>query len=196
MSPSYYDWNGSRVACPSCAWAGTGAETTLSETFDFGAEYVCPRCGHSFGFVVFPTHDDVLTDPRASEIDRRVVELQRDRYTRHDQSKLRTLDQLPVLDPTPPTLTWDVSGPAGGDSEVVILAGERVIWRELSFYENYARFVEIASLLHRKYGPALTDLEPTPYSEVDLYGDRLAASGIVERARAALGRGEDPAVIS
>ncbi len=192
MSPQYYDWIEALVTCPECGWRGTGAGATLQEMFEHGAEYGCPRCAHTFPFIAFPDRAQVLADPRASQFDRMQTQLQEDRHARHEQSKLRYPDQLPPLELLPSTLTWDVSDAPGGDSDVVIRAGAVVIWRELSFYENYARFVEIASLLHRKYGAAVRDLAPTPESEIDLYGDRLASADIVDRARAALGRGEDP----
>jgi hypothetical protein len=182
----YYDWRASAVTCPTCGWQGTGQDLALSEMFEGGAEYACPKCGHEFGFQAFPTADEVRNDPRADPIDKLALGIRESRLARHDATKLVSIDQLPNLDPSPTVLVWDVAANPSGDSEVQILHGERVLWRELSWYENYERFGEIARLLKQKYGEELVDLVPTRRSWMDLYGDRLSADRHVEDVRSSL----------
>lgn len=160
----------------------------LAEMFAEGAEFVCPDCGHDLGFHAFPTLEAMLGDPRADPADRAMAATISRRLERHERTKLVSPEQLPDLQPPPAILAWDVVETQNDESEVLILAGERVIWRELSFYENYERFGEVAAILKQKYGPALVDLEPTRRSWVDLYGDRLAAPGIVDAVRASMAR--------
>ncbi len=49
--------------------------------------------------------------------------------------------------------------------------GNRVVWKEPSFYEGYERFVEVGEILIAKYGSRLKDLVPTEQSRLYLYGD-------------------------
>ena len=184
----WYDWQEGTVECPQCGWRGTGKTAALAEMFAEGAEYVCPACGHDLGFHAFPTLDAMHSDPRADPAERTMAAIISGRLERHERTKLVSPDQLPDLEPPPANLAWDVVETSKHESDVVILAGERVIWRELSFYENYERFCEVAAILKRKYGPALVDLVPTRRSWLDLYGDRLAALDIVDAVRADMTR--------
>jgi hypothetical protein len=183
----YYDWLEGAVSCPSCGWKGAGRDLSLSEMFEGGAEYVCPMCSHEFGFRAFPTADEVRRDPRADPLDKMALGIREERLARHEATKLVSPVQLPALDPAPAVLVWDVVDVPGGDSEVHILHGERVLWRELSWYENYERFEEVARILKLKYGDELTDLVPTRRSWLDLLGDCLSADHHVEVVRASLG---------
>jgi hypothetical protein len=66
----YYDWIHGSLSCVSCDWNGLGEDAVNGESFDDGVEKHCPRCGHRFGFVAYPFHEEVLADPRASESDK------------------------------------------------------------------------------------------------------------------------------
>jgi len=184
----YYDWRETKVECPGCRWNGAGSEMAQGETFEGGAEHHCPRCGHYFGFQSYPTADQVRTDPRADPSDKRALAVREERLARHEATKLTSHVQLPSLNPTPAHLDWDVVEIAEGEFEVQIRHGDRVIWREMSWYENYARFEEVAIILKQKYGQALKDLVPTRRSQLDLFGDRLSAPSLVESVRKSLGR--------
>ena len=50
--------------------------------------------------------------------------------------------------------------------------GDRLIWRELAFWENGTRFGEIEDLLKQKYGAQFKSLTPTPGSKMWLWGDK------------------------
>lgn len=185
-SMNYYDWKENEVACRACYWRGIGRDATTGEVFRDGAEYHCPACGVKVGYVMFPTHQENLSDPRASDADRMLSEMFLDRRERFEAEKLNAPDQLPDLEPPPPALMWDVATGSDNDDYVVILNNDKEVWRELSWYENFKRFGEVARILGRKYGPSLRDLVPTSRSTLDLYGDDLMSPNYVARVREAL----------
>jgi hypothetical protein len=190
---NYYDWQEGTVRCAECGWSGKGSDATVRESFDDGTEYECPQCGLYFGFCAYPLMSEVQTDPRADPADRLAADHRAEQLAQFERAKLLLPSQLPDLAPVPAALVWDVTGPAGA-GEVVIRAGDRVIWREPSWYENYHRFGEVASILWQKYGAGLKDLAPSAESELDLYGDSLGSPARVRKVRDALARGEDPGV--
>lgn len=182
-----YEWMAAEHTCAKCGWKGVGSGAQLGEMFRDGAEYDCPGCGQKLGYVMFPTHDEMQSDPRANPVDKALSQHRRRKLQAYDKARLVSPEQLPELDHSPLLLTWDVvEHPGLIADEVVIRDGERVIWRETSWYENYVRFGEVVAILRAKYGTALRDLVPTPGSELDLYGDALASPRYVDRVRAAL----------
>lgn len=183
---SYYDWMDKSLSCPACGWNGCGRDAVAGEVFRDGAEYHCPSCQHKFGFVVFPSHEDNLSDARAGPSDRLASHIATRRAEQFLVTKLREPSQLPALDPRPQSPVWDVVDGPGDDRYVVISHGDTEIWRELSWYENFERFGEVASILQQKYGDALRDLVPTDRSKLDLYGDNLSSPAYVENVRKAL----------
>jgi hypothetical protein len=93
-------------------------------------------------------------------------------------------EQLPHLPgETPLILTWDQI-----EAHSLVLHGDRVIWRERTGWEVYARFEEIAGILKQRYGGRLVDLVPTPRSLYALYGDSTAACFHVAGVRESLGK--------
>jgi len=182
---SYYDWNKSKIACPACSWHGVGKEATIGEVFRDGAEYHCPTCNEKLAYTLFPTPEENISDPRASDADRMLAETLLDKRRRFEIEKLREPSQLPDLEPVPRELTWDVLSGPGNNDYVIVLNGTQEVWRELSWYENFKRFGEVAKILGRKYGQ-LRDLVPTKRSELDLYGDDLMSPQYVARVREAL----------
>lgn len=185
---NYYDWKERDIACSECGWSGKAQDAQQGEMFREGAEFHCPRCDHRFGFVPFPTIDETLTDSRSDPADRKIAEIVLSREDRY--RPLSTADQLPDLDPIPQALTWDVVEASDGEAWIVILNGEQEIWRELSYWEKYKRFGQVANILAQKYGKTLRDLVLTDRSFCDLYGDRISAVGYADRVREALARGE------
>lgn len=71
----YYDWKHSQHTCGGCGWRGLGSEAELRESFNDGAEYECPSCGHYFGYVSYPLLRESLQDPRAPVEDRLFAEI-------------------------------------------------------------------------------------------------------------------------
>jgi hypothetical protein len=181
---NYYDWMETEHVCKKCGWAGLGKDASLLEAFSECAEYGCPSCHEEIGVVAYPTRTEALTDPRADPADRMVAEIQQSRWKRHEATKLKSPYQLPSLDSNSILLIWDEDGDDWHSDNVLIRHGDVVIWQEMTFYENYRRFGEIATILRQKYGDRLKDLEPTRRSWLYLYGDSLSADGYVESVRA------------
>jgi hypothetical protein len=188
---NYDEWQESVIACKECGWCGYGRDAKAGEFFSDGAQHECPQCAHRFGFVVFPTLNEALSDARANSEDRLAAEIVHSRHERFERSKLFSTSQLPDLNQLPHSLTWDVVKDSQGEDFVVIRNGRQEVWRGLSFYENYKRFADIAAILKQKYGNRLCDLIPTAESKLDLYGDKLISLGRVDQARAALASIED-----
>jgi hypothetical protein len=185
---TYYEFQEHVFVCKECGWSGKGSDTQPGEIFNEGAEFHCPQCDYRFGGLVpFPAINETLADSRSDPVDRKIAEIVLSREERY--RPLSSANQLPDLDPIPQTLTWDVID-ADGEAWVVILNGEQEIWRELSFWENYKRFGEVAKILTKKYGKTLRDLVLTDGAFCDFYGDRIGAVGYADRVREALARGE------
>ena len=55
------------------------------------------------------------------------------------------------LTPSPETLFWDFEEDDERERWTVIRDGAKEIWRELSAFENYLRFGEVAAILKEKY---------------------------------------------
>ncbi len=53
--------------------------------------------------------------------------------------------------------------------EVLIKHEDNVIFAEPALYEGYQRFIEVAEILHRRYGATLGDLIPS-------HGDQVISS--------------------
>lgn len=188
-SMKYYDWKCGIVTCPACGWSGRGQDSTFGELFESGFEYHCPGCEKRLGFVLHPTDEETISDPRASDRDRRDAESSQHREREFERTKLKVPEQLPELDPVPSVLTWDFLEIPKTEHYTVVRNGSQEIWRELAWYEGYGRFGEVAVVLQGRYGAALRDLEPTRASLDYLYGDRMTASSYVERVRSDLARG-------
>jgi hypothetical protein len=138
---NYYDWKESAVTCRECGWSGRGRDTELGEMFGEGAEYHCPKCSDQMVFVPFLTATETLTDPRSDPADRQIASLRLNRQEKFERSKLKTVRQLPDLDPSPKVLAWHVVTDSANQNFFVILNGDQEIWREVSWYENFHRFL-------------------------------------------------------
>lgn len=186
---NYYTFQVEPITCEHCGWQGTGADAARGESFAALFEVHCPQCDAKLGFCEYPTRQDAEAAwdlvPEADRIQFALQSRLADVYDRH---ALRRADQLPAIDEPSFRLAWDVEEVEGTYPKnwTVIRLGDRAIWREPAMYEDAGRFVEIAAMLKERYGAALTDLEPTPASFDCLYGDCLAAPGIVDQARRAL----------
>lgn len=188
----YYDWHHGTQTCRKCGWSGLGSETKLGEVFDQGSEYDCPACGEKMSYVMWPLVSETKDDPRASDTDRKQADVLDDWQERVVAAQLKSTEDLPDLQPGPAKLIWDAVERDDGHWRISIRDGNTEIWQELSCFEEYPRFIEIARLLWDKYGATLRDLEPTRKSWFNLGGDYLGALGVVDHVREQLARGERP----
>jgi len=90
--------------------------------------------------------------------------------------------QLPDIAEPSFVLHWDFADD-GSRKETLIKHGDHVIFAEPAFYEGYERFIEVAEILHNRYGTALRDLIPTAASKLYLCGDYSGSSRVVAAAR-------------
>lgn len=179
---SFQNWRNAHFNCAKCSWSGAGHALTLEAISPYDYFLRCPTCKEKVDAVRTPTireareHWDELDEAARMQ----VVALEK-KEQEHLARKLHNVEQLPDLPGEVIALTWDMEYQEGGD--VLIKHGDRVIWREPSWFENFDRFEAIANLLMSKYGHRLADLTPTKVSELYLLGDRISAEGRVETVR-------------
>jgi hypothetical protein len=177
----YYDnWRNEVVECPKCGWKGRvqdGTQRDFQELFD----YCCPSCVGNviLAMVSYPTVQQIeqaAKDGNAEAI-RGLPEIacSESRNQRFEREKLRSANQLPDLDGGN---RFDVlldtvehSGDPDDESWNFIKVGDRVIWKELAFWEGYRRYPELSELLQRKYGSRFKQLKASYKAEEYLRGD-------------------------
>ena len=93
---------------------------------------------------------------------------------------LRSPEQLPDLSGDQIILFWDADQDT---QEIIIRTEDQVIWRQQLGFEHYDFFVDALKILKKKYGRALVDVIPTERAQLYLWGDRLSAPEICEKAR-------------
>ena len=180
---NYFDnWKAADYSCRKCNWKGQGKEFKLLDSFDWGAEYACPKCSAKIFNLVYPTHEEKANYDKLSPVDRASLDMRERREAIALRHQLNSPSQLPAIGEKWFVLMWDAED-VNGRSETLIKCGEKVIFRELAFYEDYPRFGEVAEILKERYGKALLDLIPTPVGKHYLYGDKWSAIGEVDDAR-------------
>jgi hypothetical protein len=73
--------------------------------------------------------------------------------------------------------------------DIVLLHEMAELWREISFFEDIERFVEIAQILVEKYGNRLADII-VDENKIGawLYGDKIDAPQLVNRVKKKISR--------
>lgn len=179
----YYDfWEDEPLTCPHCGWtgqAGDGSQEAHTELFDVS----CPRCDKMLLIVSYPTIDETTQAAAAgneaakAELPR--IEQTQARWARAAELALKPDSVLPDLHGAQLRFVWDF---AEGEAETwtIIKHAERIVWRELAYWEGWKRFNEVKCLLKSHYGAAFVSLEPTAASEMYLFGDSLRAASRIE----------------
>ena len=193
---NYYDYESGRTISCDCGWSGKSAEGNqeeYSELFDVS----CPACDRMLLIVPYPTHEETRAaaakgDNPEARLELAMVKQREAFHARAEEHELTEASQLPDLEGDELVIEWDLedpnpdlSGPEG-DAWTVLRHGDRVIWRELAFWEGYERFGEVLEILRARYGERLADLRPTEASWYPLYGDVLSSPGHVDRLRDSL----------
>jgi hypothetical protein len=184
MIHKYYDnWREQEFDCPACKWHGLGSALSFGDyTYD-AAEVLCPVCEQCLGVVTHPTFEEARANwDKVSEWDRKNIEAAQAFRAEFKGRKLREPSQLPDIHEPSFTLSWD-NAARGSHRETLIKHGDDVIFAEPALWEGYERFIEVAEILHRRYGAALRDVIPTKGSELYLYGDALDSDRVVAAAR-------------
>lgn len=177
------NWREKEFHCQKCKWHGPGSALSLGNyTLDY-AERLCPVCEECITVVLHPT----IAESRAnwdnvSEWDRKNIEAAEACQAEFARRKLSEPSQLPDIVEPSFVLHWDFADD-GARRETLIKHGDVVIFAKPAFYEGYERYIEVAEILHSRYGAALRDMIPTKVSELYLYGDESASRALVAAAR-------------
>lgn len=192
----YSNWRNEVVTCPNCAWQGRvddGNQRYFHELLDS----CCPQCGRIVAIVMYPTNDNVRAAAQAGhpEAIRNLagVERMEARWERFDREKLKTPDQLPNLwgkDDLDFVLDTDDERTPDRERESFNLLkyGDRVIWKELAFWEGWQRYPELVEILKAKYGSRFKSLKVTYKAHQYLFGDILTPPIKVDISRRITGQ--------
>lgn len=196
--PQYYsayefDRETATLDC-ACGWHGPASDASI-ELFDALYELECPRCDARLAVVGLPTHDQVREAAAAGNesAKRDLVDVERieARRARASRLALADIEVLPDLDGAELIIHWDQEE-VDDEQYTVLLHGDRVLWRELAFWEGLTRYKEVVALLELKYGTRLRGVIPTQRSETYLGGDTLYAFDVVDRINARLASAGKP----
>lgn len=180
------DWKTEPLHCDVCGWVGT-FEQGLTELYSALVDCHCPQCPggtHTMlAIVSFPTLEEAVEkrDQLPPEEQEHLDQTVSFRH-RFAALKLKSPHLLPAIDAPTFVLHWDIEGKEPG-CETVIRHGERIIAREPAIFEGLHRYIQVATLLRKRYGTALRDLVPTEASHLYLWGDDLFAPGKIDEAR-------------
>jgi hypothetical protein len=187
---SYYDdWRSAVLTCPQCGWTGTfeqGAVEHYSELFDSS----CPSCPWEdspiLAIVSYPTIAESEKNwERLSDSERKQVTAIKAFQAKFEARALKSADQLPEIEEPRIHIQWDQD--AEGENTILRWRGQ-VLWTEPACWEGVNRYAEVVDILKEKYGDRLYDVEPSPRSELYLFGDQYSARGKVDQIRAGLRR--------
>jgi hypothetical protein len=175
---NYYDeWRNALLTCPVCGWQGRWEQAEVNHHSEL-MDAECPRCeSHPpmLAIVSYATGDETKQAAKAGNAEAirelgRVVQRE-SRLATFERHKLKTVEQLPDLPDAACEFLWDIAEDEH-DKFQEIRIGDRLIWRELAFWENGPRFGEIEDLLKQKYGARFKSLTATPGSKLWLWGDK------------------------
>ncbi len=116
--------------------------------------------------------------------DRRQVHTHLRRVKRFEAAKLRDISQLPDL--TTGSVDFDLSLRSSEEKTehvrreqwFVITQGDRVIWRELAWFESPTRYRELLAVLRAKFGASASLRIVGDETRVYLLGDRYSSADL------------------
>jgi hypothetical protein len=107
------------------------------------------------------------------------------------QVRLSSPADLPDIDGECIKIKYSLEEVQGSDHpvDIVLLHEMAELWREISFFEDIERFVEIAQILVEKYGNRLADII-VDENKIGawLYGDKIDAPQLVNRVKKKISR--------
>jgi hypothetical protein len=176
----YYDeiWRTEELVC-ACGWRGKSAAAS-SEHFRALCEYSCPVCYASLLLVSHPTADDIRSAAARGNTEAQgeletLIRVER-RHERHERTMLKSPEQLPDLVGSELHFIWELQVGEDGDQVVQLKQGDRVIWSELAFFEDWRRFNQVKELLKQKYPQHFASLRPAEGAKLYLFGDDNTAT--------------------
>lgn len=181
----YYDVNPeNELTCPKCGRTAK-IKDYIDEVDDSGyvMEYWCRNCHCMAAVMGGPTQSEVKKKAaegnKQAQDDMWMVDLIEKRADIFEQTKLRSLEQLPDVPGLNLEFIWDFISTNQGDF-IQIRVGETEIWREIAFFECVWRFNEVKDILKKKYGKQFRRLTPTERSKTWLFGDSLKSLDEIE----------------
>jgi hypothetical protein len=180
----YYDaWQSVELECPLCHWKGKFNEGSVGYYREL-QDCSCPKCDFFvspiLALVSYPTLDEVAASGNPADIQQAK---EREQFLQNfNSTKLVNKEQLPQVNSTSFTLTWDFVK-TNGERRAVIRHDNRVLFSEPALWEGYERFEKVCKIVREKYDARVHDLVPTARSEMYLYGDVLSAPTFVDAAR-------------
>lgn len=189
----YFEFESDRIVTCDCGWSGKSGHGNREDYHEL-YEISCPKCDRMLFIVAYPTHEETREAAAAGNREAEqnlVVVTHREAFlARAEEHELTAASELPELEGDELIIAWDFEERTEDDERrdnwTVLRDGDRVIWREIAFYEGYERFGEVLEILRARYGGRLADLRPTEASYNYLLGDVLRAGGIVKSLRRSL----------
>ena len=174
----YYEYDsGSGVTCPRCSWTGRADQHENVVGFEL-IEVSCAECKAIILIVPFPTMAETKQAAAAgNEAATSDLVVFQKAQAKEDWRKvhphLTSTTQLPDIDQDRVVIEWDLIT-LDEHPWQLLRHGDTIIWKEPGYYESLDRFEQIFEILRSRYGPRLAAVNPTPDSELWLFGDRLS----------------------
>lgn len=188
----YENWKNESLICPTCRWNGTACAARDDDLPD-GDLYCCPQCKAPVPLllVMFPTAEEKRTHwDQLDEAERQSL-LKREAFLSEFEARgLKRPEQLPEVDLETFEVQWDEQVTEAG-VDVILRIGATIIHSQPRTWEGAEYFGEAAKILRQRYGNRMSDLVPTPRSELYLYGDDTGAPAYIDSKRAELTSDED-----
>ena len=177
----YDDWRSATLECPQCHWKGTFNEGEVGYYKEL-MDSSCPMCSKPpiLAIVNYATLQEMGSSGDPAAI--RQADAIDGFRTRFETQKLKSKEQLPDLDAESFTLLWDFVA-TDHERRTLIKFEDRVLYSEPAVWEGSDRFWEVCKIVRDKYGARVTDLMPTPASEMYLYGDEFDSIQSVKSIR-------------
>ena len=174
-----FTWSEKLWTCTSCGWEGEGNAAGI-ELFDALFELDCGGCGSRLAVILYPTIEEIeeaaaqaLPEALAMLPSVRVVKESR----RHLAEARQNLLTLPHIYGELLTFTLEVEAERDylNPEWLILLCGDKEIYREPSGFEGWGAILEIGNAIRHQYGARAACLDPGTAGQ-QLLGDDLSAS--------------------
>ncbi|MBW7869678.1 MAG: hypothetical protein H3C39_01315 [Flavobacteriia bacterium] len=164
----YYKYQNQDFECGNCSWKGKGESLTVGDVFDSLFEVHCPECMNKIGNVLHPSFDEVLK--YGSNAEKLRLQNMMTKFEIIEASQLESVDELPNIDKDD-VIIFRIKEENIEETDCLVIYADGIeIWRELSYFEYFDRYIEIAKILKQKYGSRMTDLVTDEFVP-RMYGD-------------------------
>lgn len=182
MKNHYDEWKSEPYKCPDCGWEGAGFDLVQGELDSALYSMCCPSCFEDLEEVLLPLieeaaeHREEMPPQEQALLNQRIHLSLSSPFTGLEDPR-----ELPQVYRFRFVIHWDLVSDDG--FTVVLRHGNRELYRQPAYYEDYESFVRAAEAMHARYGRRIKDLIPTSRSETWLLGDAVRAIFAVNRSR-------------